>query len=265
MRFPFAFLLVSTALIAPGTAALAQPPVGTPTRYLLTQGTELEIGCQDPCACPVFMRGPITGSFTRNEREPQPLFRRFDIEDVDWILSDTSPALRIVGSGSYAVGGEFALEQRLVLDLKIGENDPQHFESGRQLTTNVFPAIDASAAVHAFACYDTVLRLHAKPLGPIVGTPGESPGIRRVVPNPFAGSARIELELAREGALDLRIFDVSGREVADLGRGRRSEAGPLVLSWNGRASDGRDAPAGAYLLRLEAPGVFQVLRIVKVR
>ncbi len=266
MRTTLATLLVAMILATPGSSAHAQVPIGTPVRYLLTNGSEMEIGCQDPCACPVFIRGPITGSFTLIEREPDPLFRRFDIEDVEWLIQDSEPRVRIVGSGSYRLGGEFALEQQLVLDLRVADSQLERFDSGRQLTTHVFPAIDASAAVHLFACFDSVLRVHAKPLGIIgAGDPGERPGIRRVVPNPFFTDARIELVLPRAGRLDLRVFDVSGREVADLSAGRRVDAGPLSLQWEGRSVDGRPAPAGVYVLRLAAPGISQVIRVVKLR
>lgn len=72
------------------------------------------------------------------------------------------------------------------------------------------------------------------------------------VPNPFNPQTRIRFELARAGQVRVSIFDVSGRlvktlEEAALGTGAHERV------WLGRDNAGRQAPSGAYYVRLETP------------
>ena len=64
-------------------------------------------------------------------------------------------------------------------------------------------------------------------------------------PNPFTHSTRLEYTLPTRGDVDLNVFDITGRRVATLYHGV-GEAGSHVAIWDGRAADGRLAPAGVY-------------------
>lgn len=64
-------------------------------------------------------------------------------------------------------------------------------------------------------------------------------------PNPFRGVTRLDFSLATAGSADLRVYDVTGRRVAELYRGAAA-AGPHTVTWDGRDADGRLAPAGVY-------------------
>lgn len=64
-------------------------------------------------------------------------------------------------------------------------------------------------------------------------------------PNPFNPSTRIAFELARRDVVELSVFDVAGRQIATLLRGPR-DAGPHVVTWDGRTASGIVAPAGTY-------------------
>lgn len=79
-------------------------------------------------------------------------------------------------------------------------------------------------------------------------------------PNPTAGATVIRFDLPHESDLSLRLFDVAGREVAILARGRYP-AGRHETRLNPEAS-GR-LPAGVYLCRLEA-GSFTETRKLQV-
>jgi hypothetical protein len=79
-------------------------------------------------------------------------------------------------------------------------------------------------------------------------------------PNPSSGPVRIEFSLARPGAVDLRVFSVDGREVANLARGVWS-AGSHEVAWSGRDSRGAFTASGVYFVRFgtedgvrDAPG-----------
>jgi YVTN family beta-propeller protein len=97
--------------------------------------------------------------------------------------------------------------------------------------------------------------------------PGTSPdaGLRAARPNPFRSEAELEFVLAAPGAVDLRVFDVSGREVRALARGERFPAGLQRLHWDGRAADGRAVSAGVYYARLRLAGREWTKTLVRVR
>jgi hypothetical protein len=66
------------------------------------------------------------------------------------------------------------------------------------------------------------------------------------VPNPFNPTTRIDFDLAKEGALDLSVYDVTGSLVATLFQGRL-EAGPHNVTWNGMTAEGTKAASGIYV------------------
>jgi YVTN family beta-propeller protein len=91
------------------------------------------------------------------------------------------------------------------------------------------------------------------------GTVGVEPGsdvsgLRAARPNPFRGSTRFELALARPARAELVVHDVLGREVRALLRGAPLPAGLHELAWDGRREDGGRAGAGIYFVRFRIPG-----------
>ena len=74
-------------------------------------------------------------------------------------------------------------------------------------------------------------------------------GISSVLPNPSLGSVSIEWTLASAADIDIRVFDLAGREIASIAHGR-FEAGDHSAHWDGRRSDGSPAPAGWYVARV---------------
>jgi hypothetical protein len=59
--------------------------------------------------------------------------------------------------------------------------------------------------------------------------------------------------LARGGEAEVVVFDLHGRQVAELARGV-DPRGPTALRWNGLRTSGRRAEAGLYFVRLRAEG-----------
>jgi hypothetical protein len=84
--------------------------------------------------------------------------------------------------------------------------------------------------------------------------------LRAPAPNPFARGTRLDYSVAQAGPVDLAVYNVAGRRVATLFHGETT-AGPHAASWDGRAADGRRAPAGVYqcVLRTGAGSRFQNL------
>jgi hypothetical protein len=88
--------------------------------------------------------------------------------------------------------------------------------------------------------------------------------LRMPWPNPSSGAVRIGYTLTRPEAVDLRVFSVTGREVANLARGIRP-AGSHSVGWTGR--DGRGVPtaSGVYFVRLVTDEGVQTRRLVRFR
>ena len=86
----------------------------------------------------------------------------------------------------------------------------------------------------------------------------EAFGLDANYPNPFNPATTIPFRLAERAAVDLRVYDVTGREVALLAR-RPMEPGTYEIEWDGRDNAGRPLPSGAYFYRIEA-GAFTETR-----
>jgi hypothetical protein len=101
-------------------------------------------------------------------------------------------------------------------------------------------------------------------------------------PNPFPAMGQettcLSFDLAVASEVELDILDLRGSPVRRLvpgpelgpmltpGRYGRSGSGGLPcdprLTWDGRADNGQDVPAGVYLFKLRASGITQFRRIV---
>ena len=76
-------------------------------------------------------------------------------------------------------------------------------------------------------------------------------------PNPTRSPVTLRFALARESAVDLRVLDVAGREVAQLHRGRLA-AGSHSMAWEANV-----AP-GVYRVQLRAEGATSVRTLVRL-
>jgi hypothetical protein len=65
--------------------------------------------------------------------------------------------------------------------------------------------------------------------------------------------------------VDLAIYDLMGREVRVLARGRTFAAGRWSLGWDGRQGDGQAAGAGVYFVRLRAGAGSWSRTLVRIR
>lgn len=83
-------------------------------------------------------------------------------------------------------------------------------------------------------------------------------------PNPAHNEVRMEFTLDRPLGLLIDVFDVQGRQVVQLDRGIVA-AGDHQITWDGRDSEGRDAGSGIFWMRLQAGGVMETRRVVRLR
>jgi hypothetical protein len=72
-------------------------------------------------------------------------------------------------------------------------------------------------------------------------------------PNPFNPRTTIRFGLAEAGPVDLRIFDILGREVAVLLDAAQLPAGEQRVVWNGRDGAGQRVSSGVYFYQLSGP------------
>lgn len=90
---------------------------------------------------------------------------------------------------------------------------------------------------------------------PVVNVENPSPG-RGVLlfpnyPNPFNPTTTIKYELTAAATVELAVYDVLGRKIQTLVKGRR-ERGTHLERWNGADERGRPLPSGVFFLRLKA-------------
>jgi hypothetical protein len=83
--------------------------------------------------------------------------------------------------------------------------------------------------------------------------------LRQNYPNPFNPSTRIEFQVASSGFVELKVFDVIGREVAAL------VAEPMAPGKYERTFDARELTSGVYFYRLRAGEFIRTRRLLLLR
>jgi hypothetical protein len=76
--------------------------------------------------------------------------------------------------------------------------------------------------------------------------------------------ADIYYSLAEQSQVQLEVFDIAGRAIlvlADEGQ----QKGDHVVTWNGLMGNGKKAPAGIYVLRLNTEGMTKTAKLVLYR
>jgi hypothetical protein len=103
----------------------------------------------------------------------------------------------------------------------------------------------------------------------VSGVPSEELSVGSVLlgnrPNPFYAQTEISFCLPSSAPVDLAVYDVSGRLVAQLLRGSFHGPGDHRVTWDGRDSEDRRVAAGVYFCRLIAEGATDTKGIVLLR
>lgn len=183
-------------------------------------------------------------------------FTRFDC-DLD--LSEQAPAAGVATS-------QFVLYWSDAADrVRVATDDPYG--------TNALAAIDITGTAGGelavfypltFVAPDTLLLA-----GDVVGVPWPPPTGHRlrfssVAPHPARGGVCFAFELPEHGAARLRIYDVSGRLIAEPLRAALT-AGPTEVDWNLFGRSGRAVPPGVYIAELRFGLQTAVRRFVVAR
>lgn len=253
-------------------AALARPAAAdVPSAlYRLDKDASFAFGCFGPCECPVLLDIPVTGTFLFTPTGCDPLYCHYAVSEVDWSYPTRDPVtgaartVHVTGSGTYLEGGEFARQQRLILDLSSDGAPPQHFDSGLALASRPFPGLDVSVWLHGGFCFDTTFAVKATPDDPAAVIDPRSPaGLVALRPNPFRSGLEVEFALRATGWTSLRVCDVAGREVSVLEEGVLA-AGPHRTRWDGRDASGRDVHPGVFFVILRNAGHVDRRAIVRL-
>lgn len=165
VRTSAAFVAVAVVSILMSAGDLrAQSALASPTIYRLDKGSAYQSGCFEPCLCPLLEQVAVRGTMTLTPAGSDWLYDYYQVTDVNWTASIGDPELRITGSGKYTIGGEFALVHRLELDLVVGNNLVEHFDSGQIPVASPFPAVNITVSIHGQFCFDTVIVVQASPV-----------------------------------------------------------------------------------------------------
>jgi hypothetical protein len=99
-------------------------------------------------------------------------------------------------------------------------------------------------------------------INPIVNLSSEIPGkysLHQNYPNPFNPSTSIRFDLPKQGFVSLKVFDISGREVAEL---VKEELSAGVYEYN---FDGSELGSGVYFYKLTTNNFSETKRMVLVK
>jgi len=83
-------------------------------------------------------------------------------------------------------------------------------------------------------------------------------------PNPFSYFTNINYQLYKHIFVTIKIYDVTGNEIAQLLNLRQS-SGNYKISWDGKHKQGGDLPNGIYFIQLKAGSVVTTRKIVLMR
>ena len=83
-------------------------------------------------------------------------------------------------------------------------------------------------------------------------------------PNPFNPMTSIRYEINAPGLVEIRIYDVTGREIRTL-VSAQIDAGSYRVSWNGETSTGIKAAAGVYFYQLILNGSAETKKMLLIK
>ena len=101
-----------------------------------------------------------------------------------------------------------------------------------------------------------------------VGVPSGVPDrvvLHQNTPNPFNPATRIRFSLPNRSRVELKIYDITGREVATLVSGELEASARHEYNWYGKTGSGEDVGSGVYFYRLDTGKESQTKKMVLIR
>lgn len=219
--------------------------------------------------------------------------RALGIQDNQMLLVDTNPLQDIeVNSGDYHVTSEIddKSDEGLVLDSLLvywrlegepGFNPITMMGSGEPdiYYADIPKQPDETNVEYYIFAKDNSGRISTEPpvapgavysfnTGTTQTTAAETPGARLALeqnhPNPFNPSTTIRFHLPETGFVTLKVYDASGREIACLVNGVRSD-GAHTVEWNGKNSLGTPMNSGVYFYELKTAKELESRKMILIR
>lgn len=88
--------------------------------------------------------------------------------------------------------------------------------------------------------------------------------LKGAYPNPFNPMTKVAFSLASEGHVELFVYDMSGRRVAELAN-RSYSAGDHEVTWYGNDDSGRSLPSGTYFVQMRSGELLQQTKVNLVK
>jgi hypothetical protein len=223
---------------APDSAG-AQPAPGVALRF----GVPVAVagGLDVPVAV---TEGALLGAMRLSFRYPDPVFESASVEVTsgpsNWLALDQSGSGRIA-FGAIRVAPVNLSDQAMVdpvlnLTLHLRTRAGQAVTGAVDFVTGEFADPFGAALVTSAVPISTPL------------APGARLAVSGARPNPFTSETRFSVLLAQDADLDLSVYDLLGRRVATLFKGR-APAGAREFTWRRTRDDGAALGSGVYFLR----------------
>ena len=154
-------LFAAALIAAAGSTTLAQS--NTTRLYKLEPESTFQQGCFPPCLCPYLQTAPLRGTFHLGLITVGDVFDFYEVSRIRWkALLSNSQAIPISGEGYYKVSTIAELQQMWV-ELAVGAELAEQFDSSEVPLLRDFPKIDVTISINGGYCHDTVMDLHARP------------------------------------------------------------------------------------------------------
>jgi hypothetical protein len=96
------------------------------------------------------------------------------------------------------------------------------------------------------------------------GTPRAAFAVLPIWPNPFTGTAHIDLQLTEASDVSIEVFDVRGQRVRQLALAN-APTSPQQVIMDGRDDAGHPLPSGIYFCRITAQGTQVIQKMVLMK
>ena len=94
--------------------------------------------------------------------------------------------------------------------------------------------------------------------------PGLVTKLRANFPNPFNPTTTVRYDMAKSGAVSIKIFNIKGQLVKTLYSGVKA-GGTHSITWDGKDNGKRDVSSGVYFLRMDTNGYASTRKMLLMK
>lgn len=84
-------------------------------------------------------------------------------------------------------------------------------------------------------------------------------------PNPFNPTTTIKYVLPQDGYITLKVYDITGKEIAVMVRNKYKNKGPHTVKWNALDKNGNSVPSGIYFYKLQSGNTVKTKKMILMR